>query len=74
MVQGRQVEAIVKRCIAGLDPEFREILVLRDVEDLSYSEIVEITGLAVGTVKSRLHRARAMLKEEVESVLGEKIP
>lgn len=70
---GKQVEAIVKRCIGKLEPDFREVLVLRDVEDLSYEEIGEITGLAEGTVKSRLHRARTMLKHEVESELGEKI-
>lgn len=73
LVEGYQMEAIVKRCLVALDAEFREILVLRDVEDLTYEEIVEITGLPEGTVKSRLHRARAMLKEKVESVLGEKI-
>jgi len=73
IVLGYQVEVIVKRCIAELDPEFREVVVLRDIEDLTYDEIGEITGLAEGTVKSRLHRARAMLKEKVESILGEKI-
>jgi RNA polymerase sigma-70 factor (ECF subfamily) len=73
IVIGYQLEVIVKRCIAGLDPEFREVLVLRDVEDLTYEEIGEITGLAEGTVKSRLHRARGMLKQSVESVLGEKV-
>jgi RNA polymerase sigma-70 factor, ECF subfamily len=73
IVIGYQLEIIVKRCIAGLEPEFREVLVLRDVEDLTYDEIGEITGLAEGTVKSRLHRARAMLKQSVESVLGEKV-
>jgi RNA polymerase sigma-70 factor (ECF subfamily) len=73
IVLGYQVEAIVKRCIAALDPEFREVVVLRDIEDLTYEEIGEITGLAEGTVKSRLHRARTMLKEKVESILGEKI-
>jgi RNA polymerase sigma-70 factor (ECF subfamily) len=73
MVEGYQVEAIVKRCIALLEPEFREVLVLRDVEDLTYDEIVEIMRVPEGTVKSRLHRARAMLKEKVENALGEKI-
>jgi RNA polymerase sigma-70 factor (ECF subfamily) len=63
----------VKHCIALLEPEFREVLVLRDVEDLSYEEIVEVTRLPEGTVKSRLHRARAMLRERVETALGEKI-
>jgi RNA polymerase sigma-70 factor (ECF subfamily) len=73
IVEGYQMEIIVKRGIAELDVEFREVLVLRDVEDLAYEEIVEITSLPIGTVKSRLHRARAMLKEKVESALGEKI-
>jgi RNA polymerase sigma-70 factor (ECF subfamily) len=73
MVLGYQIEAVVQRCILEIDEEFREVLVLRDLEDLSYEEIVEITGLPDGTVKSRLHRARAMLKEKVEALLGEKI-
>jgi RNA polymerase sigma-70 factor (ECF subfamily) len=56
-----------------LEPDFREVLILRDVEDLSYEELAEVTGLADGTVKSRLHRARAMLKASVEARLGEKV-
>jgi RNA polymerase sigma-70 factor (ECF subfamily) len=70
---GRQVEQIVQRAILELDPSFRECLVLRDVEDLSYEEIGAITGLPDGTVKSRIHRARAQLKELVERALGERI-
>lgn len=73
IVEGYQMESIVKSCILKLESEFREVLVLRDVEDLTYEEIAEITGMPEGTVKSRLHRARAMLRESVESVLGEKI-
>ena len=45
----------------------------RDVEEMSYQEIEEITGLAAGTVKSRIHRARGQLREIVERELGEKI-
>jgi RNA polymerase sigma-70 factor, ECF subfamily len=71
--EGREVERIVQVAIAKLEPEFREVLVLRDVEDLSYDEIAQITGLADGTVKSRIHRARAQLKTMVEAALGEKI-
>jgi RNA polymerase sigma-70 factor (ECF subfamily) len=73
MMAGKQVEAIVQRAIDALEPSFRECLVLRDVEELSYEEIEEITGLATGTVKSRIHRARAQLREAVERELGEKI-
>jgi RNA polymerase sigma-70 factor, ECF subfamily len=73
LAAGRQLEHIVQSAILGLEPPFRECLVLRDVEDLSYEEIAAITGLPEGTVKSRIHRARAQLKELVESALGEKI-
>jgi len=73
MAAGKQVERIVQQAILELEPSFRECLVLRDVEDLSYEEIGAITGLPEGTVKSRIHRARAQLKELVERALGEKI-
>jgi RNA polymerase sigma-70 factor (ECF subfamily) len=71
--EGFEVERIVKECIIELDPDFREVLVLRDVEDLSYEELCEVTGLPDGTVKSRLHRARGMLREAVERRMGEKL-
>jgi RNA polymerase sigma-70 factor (ECF subfamily) len=74
MMAGMEVEQVVRRAIQELEPSFRECLVLRDVEDLSYGEIGEITGLPEGTVKSRIHRARAQLKELVERALGAKIP
>ncbi len=74
MMSGKQVEQIVQRAILELEPTFRECLVLRDVEELSYEQIEEITGLPIGTVKSRIHRARAQLREAVEIALGERIP
>ena len=49
------------------------LIVLRDIEHMSYEQIQSITGLAEGTVKSRLHRARATLQAAVESSLGETI-
>jgi RNA polymerase sigma-70 factor (ECF subfamily) len=73
LVEGMQLEIVVKRAIAQLEPEFREVLVLRDVEDLSYEEIASVTGLPDGTVKSRIHRARAQLKALVEKAMGEKV-
>jgi RNA polymerase sigma-70 factor (ECF subfamily) len=74
LVEGYQLERVLQLCIAELDPDFREVLILRDLEDLTYEELSEITGLPDGTVKSRLHRARSMLKLSVERRMGEKIP
>ncbi len=73
LVEGFQLERVVQACIAELEPDFREVLVLRDVEDLTYEELCEVTGLPEGTVKSRLHRARGMLKTAVGHKLGEKV-
>jgi RNA polymerase sigma-70 factor (ECF subfamily) len=63
VLEGLQTEKMVQQAIALLDEEHRLLIVLRDVEDLSYQEICSITGLAEGTVKSRLHRARMSLKD-----------
>src|SRR6185503_18432600 len=49
-----------------LDPEHREVVVLREFQDLSYEEIAEIVGVPVGTVRSRLFRARAELRERMQ--------
>jgi RNA polymerase sigma factor (sigma-70 family) len=57
----------IDEAIAELPNEFREVLVLREMEDMSYREIAEITGAPIGTVMSRLARARAMLKQKWEA-------
>lgn len=58
-----QAERLLRVALAQLDDEQRELVVLRDVENLSYEEIQQQTGLPIGTVKSRLHRARLALTE-----------
>jgi len=73
LVEGMQMEVIVKRAIAQVDPEFREVLILRDVEDMVYEDIAAVTGLPEGTVKSRIHRGRAQLRALVEKAMGEKL-
>ncbi|MFP6684930.1 MAG: sigma-70 family RNA polymerase sigma factor [Polyangiaceae bacterium] len=73
MAQGRELEQIVKRAIHAIDPEFRQLVILRDVEDLSYDEIASVTGLPSGTVKSRIHRGRKQLRAKVETLMGEKL-
>lgn len=68
----KALKHLVEQALERLEPEQREILVLRDVEDLAYEEIQQITGLAEGTVKSRIHRARLALKVAVERLQGSK--
>ena len=55
--------------LALLPEDFREALVLREMEDMSYREIAEITGAPIGTVMSRLARARALLRERIGNEL-----
>jgi RNA polymerase sigma-70 factor (ECF subfamily) len=55
----------LRHAIEAIPEPFREAVVLRDLEDLSYAEIAEVTGVPVGTVMSRLSRGRAMLAKEL---------
>jgi RNA polymerase sigma-70 factor, ECF subfamily len=64
-----EMEREVQRALNGLSFEHRVAVVLRDVEGLSYEEIAETLGLSLGTVKSRLWRARSEMKTKLESVL-----
>lgn len=65
-VLGNRLERAVQEEIAQLEPEHRLLIVLRDIQGLSYQEILTITGLQEGTLKSRLHRARVALKERLQ--------
>lgn len=56
-------ERIVQQGLMGLSPEQRSLIIMRDLDDLSYQEIAERTGLPLGTVKSGIYRARQALKE-----------
>lgn len=67
---GRQVERALEQAIAGLDPMYREVLLLRDVEGLTAPEVAEVLGVSVQAVKSRLHRARLSVRERVAPLLG----
>ena len=61
-----EVEAALRQAIAELPDERRIVVVLRDIEGLSYDEIAQALGLEPGTVRSRLHRARLDLKSKME--------
>lgn len=67
---GRQIEGALEGAISGLEPMYREVLVLRDVEGLTAPEVAEVMGLTVEAVKSRLHRARVAVREAVAPLLG----
>jgi RNA polymerase sigma-70 factor (ECF subfamily) len=60
---------LIKEAIDSLPAEQKDVVVLRDIEGLSYEEIVDITGLNVGTLKSRLARARLNLRNRLRSVI-----
>jgi RNA polymerase sigma-70 factor (ECF subfamily) len=67
---GRQLQAALDDAIASLDPMYREVIALRDVEGLSAAEVAEVMGLTVEAVKSRLHRARAAVRERLAPLLA----
>ncbi len=62
LMEGRD-RAEVNELVAQLPAEFREVIVLREIEDLSYREIADIVGIPIGTVMSRLSRARKLLHD-----------
>jgi RNA polymerase sigma-70 factor, ECF subfamily len=62
MMSRQQDSATIRQLVAELPEPFREAIVLREMSDLSYKEIAEVAGVPVGTVMSRLARARAMLR------------
>jgi len=68
-LERRELEAALGRAIAELPEVRRIVVVLRDVEGLLYEEIAQVLELTLGTVRSRLHRARADLKEKLERFL-----
>lgn len=71
MMERCERDAAVQKCIAALDGEQREVVVMRDIQGFSYEEIRDILRIPDGTVKSRLSRARLALKDCLKKVIGE---
>ena len=71
-LETRDIQARVQDCIKALEQDFREVLVLRDMQDFSYEEIGGMLRLREGTVKSRLSRARETVKDCLKRVVGER--
>jgi len=62
-----ELQAEVQRAIAALSPKLREAVVMFDIQGLTYEEIAEVTGVPLGTVKSRLFNARSQLRDRLRT-------
>ncbi|HKV41768.1 MAG TPA: RNA polymerase sigma factor [Blastocatellia bacterium] len=60
----------IRNAVVSLPPHYREVVVFCDLNELSYEEAAEVLGCAVGTVRSRLHRARKLLFEKLKNTVG----
>jgi RNA polymerase sigma-70 factor (ECF subfamily) len=66
----KEIQEKVQLCLDRLDTEFREVVVLRDVQGFSYEDICSMLKIAEGTVKSRLFRGRVLLKNCIKKFVG----
>ena len=70
LAERKELTGIILKALHGMPPAQREIIVLHEIEDLSYEEIAEVLGCSRTSIKLRLFRARRSLKERVTSLLG----
>jgi RNA polymerase sigma-70 factor (ECF subfamily) len=70
-LEERDIQQQVQGCIKALDAEFKEVLVLRDIQGFSYEEISTMLKIPEGTVKSRLFRAREAMRDCLRGVMGD---
>jgi RNA polymerase sigma-70 factor (ECF subfamily) len=70
LLERAERQELLRRALASLAQPYRTVLVLREIEGLAYEEIVQVTGMAEGTVKSRLMRGRELLRRKLASSLG----
>lgn len=71
-VEGKIQEEIIQKEINNLSPKFREVIILRDVQELSYEEISKIIKVPIGTVKSRVNRGRLKLQSRLKDLVKKK--
>ncbi|WP_231967864.1 sigma-70 family RNA polymerase sigma factor [Thermanaeromonas toyohensis] len=67
----KEKQRYIRQALENLPPEYRAVLVLREFQGLNYEDIAKVLGCSLGTVKSRLNRARQALKEKVAELEGE---
>ncbi len=70
-VNSKFLSAHIQKALEQINENYRELVVLRDIEDFSYEEIVDMTGLPMGTVKSRINRGREKLQELLKDIYKE---
>ena len=73
-LQRSEDESLLQAGLNRLSADHRAVLVLKDIDGLKYEEIAEIVGVPIGTVRSRIHRARLELKEFLEPDFGNQFP
>jgi RNA polymerase sigma-70 factor (ECF subfamily) len=71
-VENRERDQMVLAALGRLDAEYRAVLVMRDIEGFDYQQMADVLGLPLGTLKSRLFRARLALRDELRTYLKEK--
>ena len=73
-LERKEVRALLQEAIGHLSPIYREVLVMRDIEELSIEETAGALAISISSVKVRLHRARIMLQKELAPKLKQTIP
>ncbi|MBV6402213.1 MAG: ECF RNA polymerase sigma factor SigE [Anaerolineales bacterium] len=68
LAESSEVQEVLRRCIRALTPDYRLVVILVDIEGMSYEEAAQATRVPVGTVKSRLARARMQLRSALKKV------
>ena len=71
LLHQKDARRLINQALGQLPPEFREVVVLREMEELSYKEIAAIANIPIGTVMSRLARARKLLLHSLRQLGGE---
>lgn len=64
-------DEIIQKALLKVSDSYREMVILRDIQEMSYEEIAEVTGIAVGTVKSRINRGRSQLQKLLKDIYKE---
>lgn len=72
VAENRERDEVVLQALGRLDAEYRAVLVMRDIEGFDYQQMADVLGLPLGTLKSRLFRARLALRDELKAYMNER--